>query len=211
MKITVLTVILVLALATVLIGQDTSRCPEKVTYDKFEDTTTEVCATFFSRKEHLKMFSVGSIIQYRGEKPQSPFRISLTLLSGIGKYPGYPKPEFGDVKSIFILADTGRAELAITDYNQSGSDIEDGRFIVETAKFPLTQEAVDFLLIAKTVEARIATDEFKFDAQALKQFQDYAKAILPQATAPTSPKSPKSPTPSRRKRPVVRAKIRTEE
>jgi hypothetical protein len=61
---------------------------------------------------------------------------------GIGKYPGYPKPEFGDVKSIFILADTGRAELAITNYNQSGSDIEGGGFIVETAKFPLTQEAV---------------------------------------------------------------------
>jgi len=172
-------IILALSCAVVVAGQDKPRCPEKVTYDRFEDKTTEVCASFVSYKDGFKLFGVNSIIQYKGEKRQAPFFISLSLMAADAQLQGFPKLRFDDVKSMFILADTGRVELPVTEYKQSGNELQNGHFVVETATMPLSQEAVNYLLTAKTVEARLGTEEFKFDPEGLRAFQDYIKAILP--------------------------------
>lgn len=174
--------------------QEKPTCPVEVQYDRFEDKTTELCSSVFSSKskEGLKVFSVGARIQYHGHQPQSPFEISLSVMAGSGAYPGYPKPRFDDVKSIFILTDNGRVELALKDYKLT-NDIENGHFIVEIAIIPLPEDTVRYMVGAKTVEARLGFEEFKFDSDALKAFQDRVKSILP--SPPPKPAS----TPRRRR------------
>jgi hypothetical protein len=184
-------ILLTLASAVGTRGQEKPRCPEKVTYDRFKDKTTELCTTLYSRNETLKMFSINLIIEYTGQKPQPPFKVSLSLFAGTGEYPGYPTARFNDVKSIFILTDTCRGEAPLTEYKRL--DMETRHFVTEIATMPLPQQAIDCLMVAKTVEARLGGDEIKFNEDALKAFQDYGRTIFPPVPRP-------KPTPSRRRR-----------
>ena len=190
MKINVVAaIILALTFGVVAKGQD--KCPQKATYDRFEDKTTEVCGGFVPKghlQDKFSSFGVSGLIEYKGQTRKPPFYVSLYLLAGEGTLNGFPRLRFDDVKSVFILTDTGRAELPLTEYKNSGSDLQDGKFIIEGAKIPLTQKALDYILSAKTVEARVGPEEFKFDPTELKLFQDYMKAILP--PLPTKPAPP---------------------
>jgi hypothetical protein len=177
-------------------GQEKPRCPEKVTYDRFEDKTTELCGGFYSRSENLSLSSINLIIEYAGQKPQAPFKVSFTLLAGTGEYPGYPSARFNDVKSIFVLSGTCRSEAPLTEYKQT--NLENGHFVAEIATMPLPQQAIACLLGSKTVEARLGADEIKFNDDALKAFQEHAKTLFP---LPPPPK----PTPSPRRRPALKS------
>src|SRR5260221_14746770 len=107
---------------------------------------------------------------------------------------GFPKLRFDDVKLMFVLADTGRVELPVTDYKQSGNELQDGHFVVETATIHLSQAAINYLLTAKTVEGRLGVEEFRFNPEELRAFQDYLKTILPPLASKPAP-------PVRRRRP----------
>jgi hypothetical protein len=193
-KIKTVAMILALSLGVVANAQDKTSCPEKVTYDRFEDKTTEVCAGFVSHKEGFKLFGMHPIIEYKGEKRQAPFFISFVLMATDAQLQGLPKLRFDDVKLMFVLADTGRVELPVTDYKQSGNELQHGHFVVETATIHLSQAAINYLLTAKTVEGRLGVEEFRFNPGGLRAFQDYLKTILPPLPSKPAP-------PVRRRRP----------
>ena len=197
MKIKIAAMILALGLAVVASAQDKTSCPEKVTYDRFEDKTREICGGFVPKghkQDEFSTFGVNGLVEYKGQTRQPPFFVSLHLLASEGTVKGFPKLRFDDVKSMFILTDTGRAELPLIEYKNSGSELQDGKFIIEFATVSLSQKALDYILSAKTVEARVGPEEFKFDAEGLRAFQDYLKTILPPLTMKPAP-------PVRRRRP----------
>ena len=165
-------IILILALSLGIYGQSgkqiepqsKSPCKDESSYDKFKDVTTVVCGII----KDPSGLNVNVIAEYQGTKLTQPTRLSFFLNYFLARE--VSRPIYSDANIFYVLTDSSRMELEVSNYKVSSSIIH-----LEDADVKLDEKATANLLKAKTAEARWGNTELHFSSEQIEQLQDFIR------------------------------------
>jgi hypothetical protein len=149
-------------------------------YDRFADTTEAVLEETLARTgETLDGLSVTALAKYQGTQVTAPPKFSL-YLSWTERGGSRQPLKFEEAKTIYILTDSDRIQLPVTDYKFHRADIMS--WVNEYGTVDLSNDDLARLLKAKTADGRWGDVEFKFGGEGLEALREFVSRLQPQAS-----------------------------
>lgn len=174
MRLKQLTPALLLCLLTLTISaQDKPRCKVETTYDRFADTTEDLCTV-----QKVGSINIHAVATYKGKRGTSEAQYALTFV--------YLNPEafpderlrYDKAESLFILADDLRRQIPLDDYKHSTSPPLRGKVLrVERLTATTDRETLSRITDASHVELRLGETEIKLTDEAKGLLRDFIARI----------------------------------
>lgn len=161
------------------------KCPTESKYDRFEDKTTLICGSLYSKKRQFGLFNVSLNASFKGQQLNSSAVTSLVLISQDGAIDRTVSTQYGEAKIIYILTDAYRLELPVTKYTDGGQP--SGGMVIELAAVNLSAQDIRKLKTAKTIEGRWANTEFILTRPNVEALVSFLREIQPEGDSLTKP------------------------